>query len=65
LSAWHGDRFATTLDCADIDFLPDGLLDELQLPAQTGTGAIAGIDLNKPLSPVFSSGTGAGAARLT
>jgi hypothetical protein len=42
------DRFATTLDCADIGFLPDGLLDELPLPAQTGTGRIAGIDLNKP-----------------
>jgi len=38
----------TALDCADIGFLPDGLLDELPLPAQTGTGRIAGIDLNKP-----------------
>ena len=26
------DRFATTLDCADIGFLPDGILDELPLP---------------------------------
>jgi hypothetical protein len=42
------DRFATTLDCADTGFLPDGLLDELPLPAQTGAGRIAGIDLNKP-----------------
>ncbi len=42
------DRFATTLDCADIGFLPDGVLDELPLPAQTGTGTIAGVDLNKP-----------------
>jgi hypothetical protein len=41
-------RFATALDCADIGFLPDGLLDELPLPAQSGTGRIAGIDLNKP-----------------
>jgi hypothetical protein len=42
------DRFATALDCADIGFLPDGLLDKLPLPAQTGTGRIAGVDLNKP-----------------
>jgi hypothetical protein len=48
LLAGMADRFATTLDCADIGFLPDGLLDELPLPAQTGTGTIAGIDLNKP-----------------
>jgi hypothetical protein len=41
-------RFATALDCADIGFLPDGLLDELPLPAQSGTGRIAGVDLNKP-----------------
>ena len=42
------DRFATTLDCADTGFLPDGLLDELPLPAQAGPCKIAGIDLNKP-----------------
>ena len=42
------DRFATALDCADIGFLPDGILDELPLPAQAGTSRIAGIDLNKP-----------------
>jgi hypothetical protein len=41
-------RFATTLDCADTGFLPDGVLDQLPLPAQTGTRRIAGIDLNKP-----------------
>jgi hypothetical protein len=42
------DRFATALDCADTGFLPDGILDELPLPARAGTGRIAGIDLNKP-----------------
>ena len=42
------DRFASTLDCADIGFLPDGVLDELPLPAQTGARRTAGIDLNKP-----------------
>jgi len=41
-------RFATALDCADTGFLPDGLLDELPLPAQTGPRRTAGIDLNKP-----------------
>ena len=33
--AGMADRFATTLDCADISFLPDGLLDELPLPARS------------------------------
>jgi hypothetical protein len=42
------DRFATLLDCADTGFLPDGILDELPLPAQAGPRRIAGIDLNKP-----------------
>src|SRR6266576_40637 len=42
------DRFATGLDCAGTGFLPDGLLDELPLPARAGAGRIAGIDLNKP-----------------
>jgi hypothetical protein len=48
LLAGMADRFATALDCAGIGFLPDGLLDELPLPAQAGAGRIAGIDLNKP-----------------
>jgi hypothetical protein len=42
------DRFASALDCADTGFLPDGVLDELPLPAQAGDRRIAGIDLNKP-----------------
>lgn len=46
--AGMADRFATALDCADIGFLPDGVLDELPLPAQAGNSTIAGIDLNKP-----------------
>jgi len=48
LLAGMADRFATALDCADTGFLPDGLLDQLPLPAQGGTGRIAGVDLNKP-----------------
>ena len=32
--AGMADRFVTMLDCADVGFLPDGLLDELPLPAR-------------------------------
>jgi hypothetical protein len=46
--AGMADRFATTLDCADIGFLPDGLLDQLPQPAHAGASRIAGVDLNKP-----------------
>jgi hypothetical protein len=48
LLAGMADRFATALDCADIGFLPDGILDQLPLPAQAGPRRIVGIDLNKP-----------------
>ena len=48
LLAGMADRFATALDCADTGFLPDGVLDELPLPAQAGLRRVAGIDLNKP-----------------
>jgi hypothetical protein len=48
LLAGMADRFATALDCADTGFLPDGVLDELPLPAQAGPRRVAGIDLNKP-----------------
>jgi hypothetical protein len=44
-------RFATILDCADTGFLPDGLLDELPLPAQAGTARIAGIDPDQAADP--------------
>jgi hypothetical protein len=46
--AGMAERFATTLDCADISFLPDGMLDELPLPSRLGTTRTGGIDLNKP-----------------
>jgi hypothetical protein len=42
------DRFATTLDCADISFLADGTLDELPLPSELGRARVSGVDLNKP-----------------
>ena len=46
--AGMAERFATTLDCADISFLPDGILDQLPQPARLGTTRTGGIDLNKP-----------------
>ena len=46
--AGMAERFATTLDCADISFLPDGTLDALPLPSQIGATRTGGIDLNKP-----------------
>jgi hypothetical protein len=42
------ERFATTLDCADISFIADGTLDELPLLSRLGANRIGGIDLNKP-----------------
>jgi hypothetical protein len=47
LAAMTG-RFATALDCADISFLPDGILDQLPLPSRLGATRTGGIDLNKP-----------------
>ena len=46
--AGMAERFATTLDCADVSFLPDGILDQLPLPARLGATRTGGIDLNKP-----------------
>jgi hypothetical protein len=48
LLAGMADRFATALDCADMGFLPDGLLDELPQPVHAGDRRLAGVDLNKP-----------------
>lgn len=42
------DRFCTALDCVDVGFLPDGILDQLPLPSQIGATRVGGIDLNKP-----------------
>jgi hypothetical protein len=41
------DRFCTTLDCVDVGFVADGLLDELPRPSQLGAVRVGGIDLNK------------------
>jgi hypothetical protein len=42
------DRFTITLDCVDVGFLPDGLLDQLPAPFQLAATRIGGIDLNQP-----------------
>jgi hypothetical protein len=42
------DRFTTMLDCVDIGFLPDGVLDELPGASQIGATRVGGVDLNKP-----------------
>jgi DNA-binding transcriptional ArsR family regulator len=42
------DRFTTTLDCVDVTFIGDGLLDQLPAPTQLGATRVGGIDLNKP-----------------
>jgi len=42
------ERFCTVLDCVDVSFIPDNLLDELPQPAWIGATRVGGIDLNKP-----------------
>jgi hypothetical protein len=42
------ERFLTTLDCVDIAFISDQMLDQLPLPSQLGRTRISGVDLNKP-----------------
>ena len=41
------DRFTTMLDCVDIGFIPDGLLDQLPAPSQIGATRVGGVDVNK------------------
>jgi hypothetical protein len=42
------DRFTSMLDCVDVGFLPDGILDELPTASQIGATRVGGIDLNRP-----------------
>jgi hypothetical protein len=42
------DRFTTTLDCVDVTFIGDGLLDQLPAPSQIGATRVGGVDVNKP-----------------
>src|SRR4051812_18027131 len=59
------DRFCTTLDCVDVTFIGDDLLDRLPTPAQIGATRVGGVDLNKPriraaLSAVLALSPGSG-----
>ena len=42
------EEFCTALDCVDVGFIPDGLLDVLPAPSQLGGTRVGGIDVNKP-----------------
>jgi len=42
------DRFTSMLDCVDVAFLPDGILDQLPTPSQIGATHTGGLDINKP-----------------
>ncbi len=44
--AGMAERFCTMLDCVDIGFLPDGVLEDLPRPSRSGTTRVGGIDLN-------------------
>lgn len=41
-------RFCDALDCVDVGFIPDGLLDELPLASRIGATKVGGVDLDKP-----------------
>ena len=41
------DEFCTTLDCADVSFIPDGVLDDLHQPSTIGRTRVGGIDINR------------------
>jgi hypothetical protein len=43
-------EFCTALDCVDVGFIPDGLLDALPAACQLGSTRVGGIDVNKPRS---------------
>jgi hypothetical protein len=42
------DGFCSALDCVDVSYVADDLLDQLPLPSQIGATRVGGIDLNKP-----------------
>ena len=42
------DRFTSMLDCVDVAFLPEGILDQLPAPSQVAGTRTGGIDLNIP-----------------
>ena len=42
------DRFTSMLDCVELGFLPDGILDQLPAPSTLGATRIGGLDMNRP-----------------
>jgi hypothetical protein len=42
------DRFTSMLDCVDLGFLPDGILDQLPAPSHVAATRVGGIDMNLP-----------------
>ena len=42
------DRFTTMLDCVDIGFVSDGMLDRLPTASYVGATRVGGVDINKP-----------------
>jgi hypothetical protein len=41
------DRFTSMLDCVEVGFLPDGILDQLPAPSRIAATRLGGIDLNR------------------
>ena len=41
------DRFTSMLDCVDVGFLPDGVLDQLPVASRVGATRVGGVDINK------------------
>lgn len=41
-------RFTTMLDCVNVGFLPDGILDPLSTPSQIGATRVGGVGINQP-----------------
>ncbi len=58
------DRFTSMLDCVDVAFLPDGILDQLPTPSQIGATRTGGLD-NKQAPHPRSAGRRARPSRLT
>lgn len=42
------DRFTSMLDCVELGFLPDGILDQLPTPSAFGATRVGGLDMNRP-----------------
>ena len=56
------ERFCTTLDCVDVGFIPDGILDQLPQPSVIGKTRVGGIDLDKARTRTALAGVAALAA---